>query len=337
MDRQPASEHGRNRVTIRMSLREPADGSAPCISAIVVNWNTKDLLRECLTALTPPHGSDRFRVICIDNGSNDGSVELVQREFPSVVLVPNQENVGFARACNQGIALAMDEYAADYVALVNSDVVVDPDTIGALVAQIAGHTEVAAAGPALRLADGRLQIGAAGFAPTAWSGICQFLFLSALTRGGCRGFFVDQERFVGHTQPVPVDWVGGACVVARVAAIRDVGPLDGGFFMYGEDIEWGCRMRCAAFSVWYVPRVEVLHRQGGSQSHANPRWLAATCELVRRERGPLEYVVFRAAAALGLGIRRILYHLAYLASGHEHYRRRATDMGVYARWAIGRE
>ncbi len=319
-----------------MSRHAPAHEITPSVSAIVVNWNTKDLLRECLTALTPRHGNDPLRIICVDNGSTDGSVELVQRDFPSVVLIPNQDNVGFARACNQGIERAMEEYAAEYVALVNSDVVVSPGTVLALVAQMADHPEVATVGPALRLADGRLQIGAAGFAPTAWTGICHFLFLAALTHGWCRGFFVDQGRFVGHTQPVPVDWVGGACLVARVAAIRQVGLLDGGFFMYGEDIEWGCRMGRSSFAVWYVPGLEVLHRQGASQSHANPRWLAATCELVRRERGRFEYLVFRAAAALGLGIRQVVYNLVYLVSGQEYYRKRASDMGVYARWAMGR-
>src|SRR5207245_1155329 len=179
--------------------------------------------------------------------------ESITRDFPLVVLVPNQENVGFARACNQGIVLAMEKYAAEYVALVNSDVVVAPDTILALVAQMADRPEVAAVGPALRLADERLQIGAAGFAPTAWSGVCQFLFLSALTRGRCRGFFIDQRHFAGCTHPVAVDWVSGACVVARAAAIRRVGLLDTRFFMYGEDVEWCCRLRRSSFSVWYAP------------------------------------------------------------------------------------
>src|SRR5690349_20959423 len=154
----------------------------PSVSAIVVNWNTRELLRECLGALTRQGSSGWLRTICIDNGSTDGSVEMVQRGFPSVLLVSNPDNVGFARACNQGIELAMAD-GAEYVALVNSDVVVTPDTISALVAQMADHPEVAAVGPALRLADGRLQVGAAGFAPTAWSGIGQFLFLAALTRG----------------------------------------------------------------------------------------------------------------------------------------------------------
>src|SRR6185295_20220246 len=96
-----------------------------------------------------------------------------------------------------------------------------------------------------------------------------------------------------------------------------VGLLDSRFFLYGEDIEWGCRMGRASVSGWYVPQLEVMHRQGASQSHANPQWLAATCELVRRDRGQGEYVVWRAAAALGLGVRQALYNLAYVLSGTE--------------------
>src|SRR5207249_107706 len=85
-----------------------------------------------------------------------------------------------------------------------------------------------------------------------------------------------------------------------------------------------------------VPQVEVMHRQGSSGSSADPRWLASACELVRHDRGRFEYVVFRMAAAVGLGLRRVVYGLAYIVSRKEHYRRLATDMSVYARWAIGR-
>jgi len=306
------------------------------VCAVVVSWNTKDLLRECLTALTAQGTTEGVQVICIDNGSTDGSVDLVMREFPWIELVTNQENVGFARACNQGIGLAMEKYAAAYVALVNSDAVVGPAGILALVATMAGRPEVAVVGPALRLPDGRLQTGAAGFAPTAWSGVCYFLLLSALAPRWCRGFIINQRHFVGRPQPVPVDWVSGACMVTRAAAIRRVGLLDSRFFMYGEDVEWCQRMRRASFSVWYVPQVEVVHRHGGSASHASPGWLASACELVRRDRGQLEYLAFRMAAALGLTARRVLYALAYIASREERYRRLAGDMGVYARWAIGR-
>ena len=305
------------------------------VCAIVVSWNTRELLRDCLAALTAP-GSGAPGVICIDNGSADGSATLVEREFPSVALVANRDNVGFARGVNQGIALAMERHAPEYVALVNSDVVVGPATLGTLVAWMAERPDVAAVGPALRLPDGRLQTGAAGFTPTAWSGICQFLFLSALTRGWCRGFVVEQRRHAGRAEPVPVDWVSGACMVVRAAAIRRVGPLDGRFFMYAEDIEWCERMRRAGLSVCYLPAVEVVHRHGASGSRADPRWLAATCELVRRERGRLEYLIFRSAAAVGLAARRLVYGLAYLASRQERYRRLAADMGAYARWAIGR-
>ncbi|TMA37596.1 MAG: glycosyltransferase family 2 protein [Deltaproteobacteria bacterium] len=306
------------------------------VCAVVVSWNTKALLRDGLAALTAPQDGQRLAVVCVDNGSTDGSVQLVEQEFPWVALVSNADNVGFAAACNQGIALAMERYGAGYVALVNSDVVVDASRILALVRRMSEAPRVAAVGPALRLPDGRLQTGAAGFAPTAWSGACQFLFLSALSGGRCRGFFIDQRRFAGRPEPVPVDWVSGACMVVRGEAIGRVGLLDGRFFMYGEDVEWCQRMRRDSWAVWYVPQVEVVHRQGSSGSGASPRWLASMCELVRRDRGRLEYLAFRGAAALGLTARRVAYGLAYVASRQERYRRLAADMRVYASWAIGR-
>jgi GT2 family glycosyltransferase len=166
--------------------------------------------------------------------------------------------------------------------------------------------------------------------------VCQFLFLSRLTRGRLRGFFVDPWRAAGNPQPVPVDWVSGACMVVRADAIRDVGLLDATFFMYGEDVEWCQRMRRQGLDVWYVPRLAVFHRQGASGTATSARWLASTCELVRRERGQLEYVVFRGAAALGLALRLLGYRLAFLASRRERYRKLAADMGVYAAWAFGK-
>jgi N-acetylglucosaminyl-diphospho-decaprenol L-rhamnosyltransferase len=308
----------------------------PVLSVVVVNWNTCALLRECLTILSADDDGAPLNLICVDNGSSDGSVEMVRREFPAAVVIANSDNVGFAAACNQGIAVAVETHHAVYVALVNSDVVVAPPQLRSLALLMADAPRVAAVGPALRLADGRLQSGAAGFPLTAWSGVCQFLFLSALTGGRLRGFFIDQGRFVDDARPVPVDWVSGACMVVRSEAIREVGPLDAGLFMYGEDVEWCQRMKRRGFDVWYVPQVAVVHRQGASGSGASPRWLASVCELLRRERGQAEYVVFRAAAALGLCARQLGYRLAFIASRRDRYRKLAADMGVYASWALGR-
>jgi len=309
----------------------------PALSVVVVSWNTRALLRECLTAVTADDRTARPNVICVDNGSSDGSVDMVRREFPAVVMIVNRDNLGFAAACNQGIAVALEQQHAEYVALVNSDVVVTPAQLQDLTRRMDGAPQVAAVGPTLRLEDGRLQSGAAGFPLTAWSGICQFLFLSTLTRGRLRGFFIDQGRFADDSPPVSVDWVSGACMVVRGAAIRRVGPLDASLFMYGEDVEWCQRMKRGGFGIWYVPDVAVLHHQGASGSGASPRWLASACELLRRDRGQAEYVVFRTAAALGLTARRFGYRLAFIASRRERYRKLAADMGVYASWALGRE
>src|SRR5205823_5142092 len=101
-------------------------------------------------------------------------------------------------------------------------------------------------------------------------------------------------------------------------------------------VDWCRRMRNAGFGVWYAPHVEVLHRHGASSSGASPQWLASACALVRRDRGRVEYFIFRLAAALGLTARRLAYHLAYVVSRRERYRKLAADMGVYASWALGR-
>jgi N-acetylglucosaminyl-diphospho-decaprenol L-rhamnosyltransferase len=309
----------------------------PVLAAVVVNWNTCALLRQCLAALGPDAtASARRHVICVDNGSSDGSAAMVRAEFPAVALIANAENRGFAAAANQGIALALEERHADYVALVNSDVIAPPHALASLVAHLESDPTVATVGPALRLADDRLQRGAAGYPLTAWSGVCQFLFLSALSGGRLHGFFLDSDRYIGTADPVAVDWVSGACMVVRADAIRRIGLLDERLFMYGEDVDWCLRMGRHGFAVRYAPATEVVHRQGASSAAASPRWLQSACELVRRERGPAEYLVFRTAAALGLGIRQLGYRLAYLASRHERYRRLAADMGVYAAWALGR-
>jgi N-acetylglucosaminyl-diphospho-decaprenol L-rhamnosyltransferase len=305
------------------------------LRAIVVNWNTRELLHECLRALTGPECAAWLGVICVDNGSADGSADLVAREFPSVRLVRNDQNVGFAAAVNQAIAIALAEPAIEYVALVNSDLLVRPKALAALVDELVRDPRAGVVGPALRHPGGHLQSGAAGFAPTAWRGFAHFLFLSALTRGLWRGFVLSQRRRAGSVRPLPVDWVSGACLVARADAIRRAGMFDTRFFLYAEDVEWCCRVRASGFSVSYVPAVEAVHVRGASSPDGDPRWLAALCELVRRDRGEWEYRVFRVAAALGLALRRVAYGIAYRASGNERYRVLARDMRAYARWAAG--
>lgn len=315
-------------------MMPPGEDEDHRIAAIVVSWNTRELLRVCLTALTSGEGSCRPWILCIDNASSDGSADMIDQEFPDVELLRNAENVGFAPAVNQGLALALRRPDVRFVALINSDAIVAPMALAALVRALEADPAAGAIGPAVRHPDGRLQKGALGFAPGVWSAICHFLFLSSLSRGRLHGVFVDQKYFARCTEPVSVDWVTGACLVARCDVIRRVGMLDEGFFMYAEDVEWGCRMQRAGFSVLYAPFVEVVHHQGASSSSTNPRWLASLCELVRREQGTVAYVLFRAVAGAGLLVRCALYGLLSVGDRDGSYRRRARNMAVCARWAL---
>ena len=308
--------------------------SIPSIAVIVVTWNTRDLLRACLTALTAPADDGWMRIVCIDNGSTDGTADMVAREFPTVLLVRRDQNIGFPGGANVGITLALERFAPRFVALVNSDLVVTPDTLAALVRHLERHEEVAAVSPRLRHPSGTLQSGAAGFAPTAWTGIAHFLFLSALTRGRCRGVFINQHHFIRRSEAVAVDWVTGACPVMRTEAIQRVGLLEEAFFMYADDVDWCCRARRAGFAIHFLPTVEAVHWQGATSPTADPKWLASLCALVRRDRGTTEYIIFRLAAAVGFALRCGLYALAFVARRDRKYWKSAGDMLVYAQWAF---
>lgn len=302
------------------------------IAVVVVGWNTREHVRTCLTRL----GSTAApAVVYVDNASSDGSAEMVEREFPQVEVLHNERNLGFARACNRGIETALAGGAA-FVALVNSDVVVAPNILEELCRFVAETPGAAAASPALRHPDGRLQSGAAGYRPSAWNGVCHFLFLSSLTRGRCRGVFVQQSWFEGTLQPVLVDWVSGACVVVAAEAIRRGGLLDERFFLYGEDVDWFSRMSGAGASVWYLPWLTAQHWQGASSSggERDTRWLAALCDLVHERSGAIPAVIFRLSAGLGLAIRSLLQFAAWGIWRDRFHRERAAELAAYAAWAL---
>jgi len=274
------------------------------VCAIVVSWNTRDLLRECLTALTAQDTADSVRP-----SASTTARPMAAWTWSRAVAVrrpsfPNQENVGFARLATRASRWAMENTGQNNIALVNSDVVVRRRRSAPWFAQMADRPEVAVVGPRAAPADGRLQTGAAGFAPTAWSGVCYLpSFCPRSRRSGARGFIIDQRYFSPAARSRAVDWVSGACLVARAAAIR-AGRLLRQPLSHVRRRRRVCqRMRRASFSVWYVPQVEVVHRHGGSASHASPQWLASACELVRASAGSSEYLAFRMAAALGLTAR----------------------------------
>ncbi|NJK80197.1 MAG: glycosyltransferase family 2 protein [Chloroflexaceae bacterium] len=249
----------------------------PYLSIVIVNWNTADLLRDCLRSLAASTVAAGTEIIVVDNGSADDSAAMVHREFPTVRLIANRDNVGYTRANNQGLAASEGRY----VLLLNSDTLVPPYTLAALLAFMERFPQVGACSPQLLRPDGLPQAFAFGSDPTP-----PYLLRRGLARLIVRRPLHNWD--VRH--PLRVDWVSGACLLLRRAALVQSGPLDEAIFMYFEDNDLCRRLRQCGWQVVYYPRVAITHI-GGQSLAKNPRARRAYRESLRhfyrKHYGPL--------------------------------------------------
>ena len=234
---------------------------APDLSVVIVNWNTRELLSECLRSLDASSGAV-FETFVVDNGSADGSMEMVEREHPGARRILNRENLGFARANNQALALALGRYAL----LLNSDTRVAPGALAILVRFMDDHPRTGACGPRLLNPDGTLQPSGRSF-PSALRALAALLPVGAWMRGRLATRLERRD----YTLETEVDEVSGAALCLRSAALREVGTLDEGYFLFGEDVDMCWRLRSAGWTVHYVPRAEVTHVWGGSRNAQSER------------------------------------------------------------------
>ena len=214
------------------------------VSVIVVSYNTRDLLRECIASIEPVHD-----VIVVDNASSDGSAEMVAEEFPGAVVIRNERNLGFGAANNRG----MDAASGDLILLLNSDAQAMPGAIEVLAnAMVEG---VAAVGGKLLHPDGRMQESAAG-SLSLWAVLCEQLYLERVFHAYWRSSALPEGG--------EVEQVMGACLMMRPGT-----RFDERFFLYCEDTELCHRLRWQG-QIRYVPQAEFFHHLGASTS--GRRW-----------------------------------------------------------------
>jgi hypothetical protein len=231
------------------------------ISIIVVNWNVKALLCQCLHSLltaaqTSPHLTTE--IIVVDSASSDGSAELVRREFPQVRLIASEKNLGYAGGNNTGVAAARGRY----LFLLNPDTVVQPEALGHMVSYLEAHLQVGAVGPRLLWPDGTTQSSRRRF-PTLGSLFWESTLLGQWfphNRHAQRYHLADQSP----EQTQKVDWVVGAAMMIRREAWQQVGPIDSNFFMYFEETDWCYRCTQAGWEIHYLPVARVTHYEGKS-------------------------------------------------------------------------
>jgi hypothetical protein len=270
---------------------------APDVSVIVVSWRTRELTLACLAALEADAARREVsaETILVDNGSADGTVETVRREHPAVAVIASERNLGFAAGCNLGTARARGRH----VLLLNPDAVVAPGTLAALVGFLDAAPRAGAAGCRLVSPSGEAQFSCGRFL-TPFNQFAETLGLARLVRAAAlRRSYTDREL---DADAVEVDWVVGACLAVRRAALDEVGGLDERFFMYSEDEDLCYRLRAADWSVYLLPRVAVTHVGGGSAAQAFDRMRAAArasqTAFIRKHHGAAYAALFRALMRL---------------------------------------
>jgi GT2 family glycosyltransferase len=231
------------------------------VSVIIVSWNCREMLAECLRSIQDNLPPDTSEIIVVDNASSDGTAEAIRRAFPYVNLIESGSNVGFAQGNNLGLQASH----GNYLCLINPDVIVEPGCIRRLLKYLEEHPDVGMAGPQIVGPDGVVQRSCMR-TPTLWNQFCRALALDTLTkRSRLFGGYLMSD--FAHDEPRDVDIINGCFWVLRRGALTDVGLMDPRFWMYADDLDWCLRFHIAGWSVVFYPAARAVHYGGGSSRH----------------------------------------------------------------------
>jgi len=239
------------------------------LGIVIVNYNTRDLLRTCLKTVYAA-GGDFVQVCVVDNGSGDGSADMVAKVFPQVRLIANRGNPGYSAANNQGLRSFGYPDGAKvprFALLLNPDTELPADALTGMLSFMEEHPDAGVAGCKLVLRDGSLDLACRRSFPSPAVSFYRLFGLSRLFPHS-RRFGRYNLTYLDPDETAEVDSVVGAFMLVRREAIRDVGLLDEAFFMYGEDLDWCYRIKAAGWKVYYNPTVVVLHIKRAASRHS---------------------------------------------------------------------
>lgn len=293
-----------NRQMIMMNYNKPN------VSVVIVSWNAKKYLEQCLQSVLSCSDAATTEIIVVDNASSDGSPEHVKEKYPSVKLICNSDNLGFAKANNIGI----NHSHGKYLFLINSDVIVYPNCFNSLVTYIESQPQIGVLGPRIIGIDGKVQRSCMGY-PSLWNSFCRAIFIDAI--------FPNVKLFNGymlsywkHDAIKEVEVVNGCFWVIRHQALEKVGLLDENYFMYAEDIDWCKRFNDSDWKVVYYPLVEALHYGGASSANAPVRFYIemqkANMKFFKKHYGILSLNIYKCIMLLHQSLRAVGYSIWYI-------------------------
>jgi hypothetical protein len=258
------------------------------VSIVIVNWNTRDILRDCLASIYENNIGLKFEVIVIDNASSDGSQGMIQEEFPQATVIANTTNRGFAAANNQGMAIAKGRY----VLLLNSDTIVLDDAIDKVVAFADAHPQAGMVGCRVLNPDRSLQRSCFMFP----SVLNMALWISYLFKIFARSRFFGRDRMTwwDGDDVREVDVLTGCFMLVRHEAIEQIGPMDERFFMYFEETDWCYRFRQAGWKVMFMPNAEIVHLGGATSKQVRTcmvnQWRKSMLLYYKKHKSLLAYI-----------------------------------------------
>ncbi len=249
------------------------------LSIIIVSYNTKDFIRECLKSIKATSKGFGYEIIVVDNASSDNSLEMLKIKFPDVIVIKNQENIGFSKANNLGV----EKSKGKYILFLNPDTVIYKDSLFKMVKFMDEHKDAGAATCKLLTPGGKLDDAAHRGFPNPWNSFSYFsglskLFPSSKLFGGYNLGFLDLSKT--HE----IDACAGAFMIVRRETGEKIGWWDEDYFFYGEDLEFCFRLKETGWKIYFVPSVSALHYKGvsGGIKKVSEKITTASIETKRR-------------------------------------------------------
>ncbi|MBE0432186.1 glycosyltransferase [candidate division WOR-3 bacterium] len=275
------------------------------LSIIIVNYNVKAFLEQCLIAIERALGGLDIEVFVVDNASVDGSQSMVRKRFPQVRLIENTANVGFSTANNQALKLAQGKY----VLLLNPDTLIQEDTLTVLKRFLDARPDVGAVGCKLLNPDGSFQIASRRSFPTPWVAFCRIVWLSRIFPKS-RLFGQYNVTYLDPDAEAEVDVLSGSLMMLRKSVIDQAGYFDEDYFMYGEDIDLCYRIKKAGWKIVYTPSTKAIHYKGESTKKSEfsviSTFYSTMLTFVNKHFGGRYSFLLRVLLTLGIYVRAVI-------------------------------
>jgi GT2 family glycosyltransferase len=303
-------------------MREMNAQLRPDLTVIIVNWNTRELLLNCIESFYRTVKGLSSEIFVVDNGSSDGSADSVRRAFPEIEVIQNQWNMGFARANNEALRRSKGRYAL----LLNTDAILAHGAVETLVEFMDHNPTVGIAGGQLINGDGSKQNSFDNFPSLA---------AEALNKSLLRILFPRRypSKRVNYSTPIEVQSVIGACMIVRSQSIQEVGLLDEDYFFFLEETDWCYRMRRRRWQVCHVPQAKVIHLQGRTadlvKERAKIEYYRSLYLFFRKYRGTVELIMLKVVLFMRFCMDFLLAFLSCLFTAFRKERPK-RKLGIYA-------